>query len=315
MIRYIYSLGFLALLLAPSVVFGQGFLSDNRTTIELSNQYPEPNETIEATVLNQNSSNLPGDIVWRINGVTNTAFTNARSIEVTASDLGTPTVIQVTKSGTTLAQTVVNPVYIDINADPLTYIPETYQGRAEVTPGSTVLLTAIVEEAAKRDPSVYTYTWEVNGEVVDGGAWNGRYRIQAPVPIGSNTMEVTVSVSRAGIGKVGEQTTTIPVRSTETSFYRVSSLYGMSPIAMNDTHDLLENTVTLRAVPYFMANEAAERTGATEWTLDNRSVQPDSPFTITLQPNRSNGQSTLLFRHFNPEDFSQQAQRSMQLTY
>lgn len=315
MIRYIYGFGFLAIFLLPSVVWGQEFLQGNRTAIELSTQYPEPQQPIEATVLNQNSSDLPGDLVWRINGSIDSAYTNERTIQLTASDLGRPTVVQVMKNGTVLAQQVVNPVYIDIAVDPLTYTPENYSGRAEVTPGATVQLTAFTEEATKRDPEAYTYTWEVNGKVIEGGAWDGNYRVQTPVPVGSNTMDVTVSISRPGIGKVGEKSIEIPVRDTVTKFYRISSLYGRSSQALSNNYSLQDDTLTVRAVPYFMPNEAMAQSGSTEWRLDNQSVQPDSSFTITLQPNQSRGQSTLSFRHFNPDNFSQQAQQTLQVTY
>lgn len=315
MIRHFRQIGFTILLLMPSLVFGQGFLENNRTDIELSTAYPEPNETVTATALNQNSSDLPGDLVWRINGDVNPAYTNERTIEFTAGDLGTPTVVQIMKNGTTLAQKLVNPAYIDIAVDPLTHTPHHYRGRAEVTPGSSVLLTALTEEATKRDPNAYTYTWEVNGRVIEGGAWDGNHRVQVPVPVGSSEMEVTVTVDRADLGTIGEKTITFPVRDTATAFYRVSSLYGLHQNALADTYQLEGDTLTLRAIPYFMANEAMAQPRSTEWRLDNQTVQSDTPFTLTVQPNRVNGQSTLSFQHYNSDNFSQQAQHDLQITY
>lgn len=315
MIRYTHFLTFLVLLLAPGAVWGQGFLEQNRTTIELSTNYPEPGEAIEATVLNQNSSGLPGDLVWSVNGQINPSFTNERTIELSASGLGSPTVIQVLKNGTTLARSVVNPVYLDIHVDPLTYTPEHYSGRAEVTPGAEVLLTALVEEVVKRNPSAYTYTWEINGQVIEGGAWNGNYRVRVPVPIGRNTMDVRVSVTRAGLGKIGEERIEVPIRDTETLFYEVSTLYGLDHIALGNEHTLLENNITVRAIPYFLANEAIQRSNFAEWRLNNRTLDPQSPFTVTLQPNRTQGQSTVSFRHYNPDNFTQQANGSLRINY
>jgi hypothetical protein len=223
-------------------------------------------------------------------------------------------VIQVLKNGTTLAQQVVNPVYIDIGIDPLTHIPQHYLGRAEITPGSTVLLTALTEEAVKHDPSTYTYTWEVNGKVIEGGAWKGNHQVQVPVPIGASTIKIKVSVSRPGIGKVGEETIEAPVRNTVTNFYRVSSLYGLLPQALENTYNLRDNAITIQAIPYFIGSEAM--TGGTiEWKLDNRPMQPDTPFVITLKPNQAQGRSTVTFRQYNQSNFSQQAQQTLQVTY
>ena len=41
MTRYIYGLAAITILLLPTVVLGQGFLQNNRTSIQLSTQYPE----------------------------------------------------------------------------------------------------------------------------------------------------------------------------------------------------------------------------------------------------------------------------------
>jgi hypothetical protein len=303
----------LTILIGPIPVYAQNLLENNRSNIELSESYPVPGETIEATLVNQNSANLPGNVTWRINGETNNAYTNQRTITFTANELGTPTVLQARKSGRTIAQATVNPVYLDVHVEPITYTPNQYQGRAEVSPGSTVVLTALVEEAVKRDPSAYTYTWRVNGDVVEGQNWRGNNRIVTEVPFGGR-FQVDVEVSRNTLGVIARERIGIPVVETETVFYRVSSLYGLSRNALGTRHTVPGDTITLRAVPYFIATEAVTPNN-TEWKVDNTAISPDQTLQVTLEKTTNNRDSSVQFSQYNSENFSQQAQGRIELQY
>jgi hypothetical protein len=266
-------------------------------TITLNPQHPQPGEKVTATIDDYSLSTAGAAINWRLDGKAVEVGQGTRAIEFTAPALGTKTALAVSLSlpgGARInAERTITPRYLDIILEPQTYTPRFYAGRALPSHNSIVRATALLHEKdGAVDPTKYSYTWRLNNKVIGGGARLGGFKTDAIVPHGLSST-LTVDIADQTGQTVSRRSFSIPSVPVELQLYEVSALYGLEDKVVKDSLQMIGNSLTLRAVPYYLDLRAGSTQDIfTEWSINNRATETSSrdPFEITL--NRSGGGST-----------------------
>ncbi len=281
-------------------------LFNEQFAISVSPQYPNPGDTVTATVNDYSLGATGGSIAWFIDGKAATSSVNARSITFIAGAPLTPTTVRADlRLGTgevlTASQTIV-PRYLDIIVEPQTYVPQWYSGRALPTNGSLVRLTALLHgQNGPVDHTAYTYTWKVNNNVIGGGGVRGGYQTTYTVPIGQShlvSLEITDTTGRM----VSKKNITVGTGEVDAVLYEANQLYGLGHRAIGNNRVMTGNSLTIEAVPYNLDLRALYGNIFTEWKINNQKVTEvgKSPFTITLG-RQGFGAVTLGFKVRNPD--------------
>ena len=280
-----------ALIIAGTPFVSYAQFQDASGSIQLSQQFPEPNTTITAEL----TGRITQDLTWQVNGSDVTNSRGQRSIEVPVGGLGERTTIRAISRGEVVDETHVFPIYVDIAIEAFTHAPDHYTGRRLPSAGSQVRLTAMVEEEVVRDPSRYQYQWRIDGSTIGGGVTND-HQIETRLP-NRRDVVVTVTVIRPGVGAIGQQAIRVPLSEPEVEFYRLHSLYGLQPYALGQEVDLTQSEISIQAAPYNLPQEIIQEPGTIEWRIGSQSTNQntENPLTIQLQSQQITGQALLQF--------------------
>lgn len=294
------TINFLTLLLFLGLFFpflsyaqtGPQIAGPNTTTIELEPRYPEPGDTVTATIKNFSPNDSSHRLEWFINGVSQAENKNASEITFTAPDLSTKVVVEARLNDSVQASASFTPVYVDIIVDPDTYIPPHFAGRPVPTGGANVTFTAVVEEAEKLPASSYRYEWKLNGSSAKSETISGP---QITIPIKSarnHTVSVTVSDTARGV--IGQQFIQIPVLDPKPLFYKIHPLYGSETYPLTSPYNFSDNQLNLSLVPYYLDNVVLRDNPKIEWQVNRQTVQTDG-YDISLERSGETGLTNLEF--------------------
>jgi hypothetical protein len=278
----------------PTLISAQvgGSISDitgGNVTIILDPQYPNPGETVTASIDDYTLNNSGATITWFFDGLSAPAVTNSRTINFTAPAVGTPMNIiarLTSRDGSTLeAKRTIVPFYLDLIVEPQTYTPIFYQGRALPTKGSLVYINALLQD--KNGPvnsADYSYTWNLNSKSVYGGARPGGNWAQIEVPHGLSSL-VTIAVQDRNGTTIARKVVSIPTAKLDLQFYEQSSLYGLRQKAIVGNLIMTSNGSSIKAVPFYLDTRSVENNLFTEWSINNRPTIVDGydPFEINLE--------------------------------
>lgn len=257
--------------------------SVNTPTLVVSPQIVSPQSSAVVTLAN--AADMTG-ITWSIDGKLATSSVNARSINVQLGKAGVTTSVTAKLSDGTTLQKSITPSSADLIVEPLSHIPDRYEGRALPSAGSTFRAVAIPElyRSGKRvSADSLIYTWEVNGRIVGNGPQKGMRSITESMPVfGNGTIVLTVrtedgaAVARASSGLRAIKPFVL--------FTEENTLYG-NRIYSPKTFIIPREETTIHAVPYYL-NESALQNGSFDytWTVGGRKVASPNgdPRTITL---------------------------------
>lgn len=253
--------GLVAALASSTYAYAQipGFLGS--VDILLSPEYPQPGQSVQATVFSQDEDVRAATIVWLLD---NEIQQGAESdvFNFTAGELGVPQVIGVlvkTASGKVLTKTVtLQPAQVTLLWESDAYTPPFYRGRTLYAPGSMIRAEAVPgfvdAEGNSEDPSRLMYTWSKNGTVLgDVSGINARTIVtEGPKFYGDYILSVEVTTTD------NRQTARSAAR-VETNEPRIA-LYEFSPVtgiqyhaSVNEGYDFSESSQReVRVEPYFM---------------------------------------------------------------
>lgn len=289
-------------------------------SISLSPQYPNPGETVTATLEDYAIDATGATINWLQNGVVIPGTQNSRSLTLIAPGAGETmnirTRLQFKDKPGLEAIVSITPLYSDVIVEPLTYTPVFYQGRALPVHGSLVNLTALIQnKAGQINPAGFTYNWQLNNNSVYGGPRTGNNRAQITVPYGRSSL-VTLSVTDSAGKQVTRRVISIPSVEVDLEFYDVSPLYGLSNRALTGSIALLGNSSTVRAVPYNLDTRAVTRNLFTEWRINGvrTSTIDTDPFEISLK-RQGEGAATVGFKVRNLAELLQGDEQSFQVQF
>jgi len=292
----------------------------NPSMLELSPQYPEPNEEVTAT-LNDYSINTNGaTIQWFINGEEVVNSKNERSIQFQSGVLGDSLqILAVTTlpNGSVLtAKNNIRPVRIDILIEADTRVPSFYKGRAIPATGGSVQITALPFTGEAKNPESYSYTWRVGNAVQGGGSRFGRNSISFTADFQKQIL-VSVDVIDADGKMITSESIYVPLAEPELYFYEINPLRGMSETAMGDGFIFVGEEMKVRAEPYFIDNALFSENPHQEWKLNRKKVtNPNSnQQEIVLRRSGDSGSFTLEYHIRNLKQLLQGVKDSITIRF
>lgn len=289
-------------------------------SITLDPQFPNPGEPVTATLDDYAINSSGATISWYFEGHELPAMRNKRSVTLSSNQNGTPTKVEARLSFSNrpamTAVASIKPIYLDIIIEPQTYVPVFYAGRALPVHGSVVNLIALIQTSSGMvDAAAYTYNWQLNGNSVYGGPQRGNNRAQITVPYGLAST-LTLSVQDNNGTTIGRRVIMIPTLPVDLEFYQESILYGLSRKAVGESLQIIGNSSTIRAVPYYLDTRAIGGNIMSEWSIDGtkNTVGTEDPFEINLSP-RGPGSSNIKFKFRNLSDLIQGGEKSFTATF
>jgi len=212
--------------------------------------------------------------------------------------------------GTIIAEKVfvVNPADVDLVWEASTYTPAIYKGKAPISPGSTVLITAIpsfVSEAGGKLPaSDLVYTWERDFSTLHSQSGKGKRTLAIEMK-GRSETTVKLSVREASGALSASNKIILRPTNPVLRFYEEHPLLGTKyERALGPNFVLRSEENTLRTEPYGMYSSGEPL--MYKWLVDGRDAieHQESRNLITVRKEKeSKGRSTLSLTVSNPSKF------------
>ncbi|MBP6924538.1 MAG: hypothetical protein KBC62_03930 [Candidatus Pacebacteria bacterium] len=315
---------FLALLLCFSFVtpllvraqISANTLLETNLSITSQPEYPAPRETTHLSLNDYGGAVYGASIEWYLNDKIIPGGTNKRSLDITVGDVGEVLVVEaiLTRSDgskATLSKTF-DPLYVDVVVEPETHVPGFYTGRSLPSVGSTVYLTALLDNGAPMDKDL-VYLWKVNQTVLENGPVRGRNRISFVMPQDSYSV-VSLQVAKPDGTILAKRSTIVSATAPQIHFYEVNALYGTEVRSLN-AFNMIGSGATLKAEPYYLDSQTFNNPNLLEWNIDKNKVGGDSnnPYNITLEKTGYPGKSTLDFHVRNTTALLQGARKSINI--
>ncbi len=314
---------FLFLLLISSATANAQFDAESliapQIGIDLQPEFPRPGEPVTASLNDYSGGTYGSNVTWLIDGKTVESATNQRTAIINAGEAGSPSTIQAVLSlpqgGSRILSATINPIYLDVIIEPQTRVPAFYTGRALPSVGSIVNATALLNNGT-RVSSDQVYTWRLNRTVLEGGSIRGRNQISFVMPMGNEAILSLEVTSPEGIPIARRAMLVNSVQPT-IEFYEVNSLYGVSSMPISQSLNLVGNTVTVRAEPYFLDSRVFNKPSINVWEIDNQETFPvgGNPYEVTLQRTGVGGFSTLNFHVRDTVQLLQGAEESIRINF
>lgn len=288
-------------------------------SIVLENDNIKPFSANTASLDNYSLSLQVTNISWKIDGRTIPEAQNQRSVEFTSKDVGQTTTIEVTvetfEKLNFSAKRIVTPIYLDIIFEPQTKTPSFYKGRALPSIFSTVNLTALVN-GTPDNANNYIYNWSLNDTNITGGALRGKYKVSTEVPAGYQNV-IVLSVSTLDGIPVASRSLALSSVEPKLLFYETNTLHGIKNIPIRDSLNLIGNSVSVKAEPYYIDINTYNKPGLLEWKVDGiRSPSSgNNPYEVTLSKQGLNGVSNVNFHVRNLNNFIQGTQGSFKVNF
>jgi hypothetical protein len=313
---------FLALLLCFSFIvplsadaqFSANSLLETNLAITSQPEYPAPYEAIDLSVDDYGGGAYGASIEWYLNETSIAGSSNQRNISITAGAVGKQMTVKavLTHSDgnkTTLSKSF-TPIYLDVIVEPETHVPGFYNGRALPSVGSTVYLTALLDNGTSMGKDL-VYLWRVNQTVLEGGPLRGRNKISFTMPQDSYSI-VSLQVSKPDGTIVAKRSTIVSVTAPQIHFYEVNVLYGTEVKSLNN-FNMVGNSATIKAEPYYLDSRTFNTPNLLEWDINNQSAASDTanPYTITLEKTGYPGRAKLDFHVRNTTSLLQGANKSI----
>lgn len=303
-----------ALAQGPGFIYGQDALS-----IDLDPAFPGPENPFTASA---NDYSLPvqgAGIRWFVDGELVVEARNKRDLKLVSKPVGETTtielVIDLAGGGTISAKRVIAPMYLDVIVEPQTRTPAFFKGRPLPSIGSTVNATALINGDPTKASS-YIYTWQLNGETLEGGAVRGQNVISFPMPRGNNAV-LSLEVRTPDGDTLARRTIGLTSVYPSVQFYEVSTLYGLSKRALGDSTPLTGTTLVVRAEPYNLDLDTFNDPDVAEWRINNKISpnQSSNPYEITLASSGVGGKTKIAFHVRNTIQVLQGARAEFLVTF
>lgn len=308
-------LSFTAPLFADAQVSANNLLETN-LSITSQPEYPAPGEIVQLSLNDYGGTVYGASIEWYLNGNLIPNSSNQRSIEVTVGDVGETFTVKAVftrsdGSKATLSKTF-DPIYADIIVEPETHVPGFYTGRALPSVGSTVHLTALLDDGASMGKD-FVYLWRVNQTVLEGGPIRGRNKISFTMPQDSYSI-VSLQVSRPDGIILAKHSTIISAIAPQIHFYELNALYGTETKSLGG-FNMIGNGATIKAEPYYLDSRTFNAPNLLEWNIDGKKVYGDTnnPYNITIEKTGYPGRATLDFHVRNTTSLLQGARKSINI--
>lgn len=284
---------------------------------EMQPDYPNPGESVSISINDYRGVGFGDAIDWYRDGTLIPDAHNRKKITITAGEVGDSEKITATLTSQSGAKdslsTTINPMYMDVIVEPQTHVPDFYHGRALPSVGSTVNLTALVNNGSMVNGTL-VYLWHVNDTVIEEGSIVGRNYTSFVTPQGSEVI-ISLQVSRQDGTVLARRAFSIPSVSPEVHFYEVNTLYGTSIRAITKDFNLISNSATIKAEPYYLDSLVYNNPNIREWSINDKKTDSfdTNPYEITLERTGFSGRADLDFHVRSTDLLLQGARNNMHL--
>jgi hypothetical protein len=205
------------------------------------------------------------------------------------------------------------PLYLDIVVEAQTHIPAFYAGRALPSIGSMTTFTALIS-GDKLLGNNFIYTWELNGNILEGGPLRNQNKIGYLVPYGKNYL-LPLQVARYDRSVIAERSILIPSVKPEILFYEKNPLFGLNTRSITNGLDIIGDSATIQAEPYYLGSTVFNNPNILEWEINNKLVEAgySNPYEITLQKTGYPGNALLGFHVRSTVELLQGAERKIEI--
>lgn len=176
-------------------------LSKVPVTIDLTPEFPGPNQTVTLKLISYSTNLQANMITWSVNGSVKLAKTGATTFTLTTGAFGqvsNVTASIVADNGfTTSVSTSIIPTAVDMMWQANTYTPPFYKGKALNSHQSPVVVVAtptiVRSNGAKISPDNLIYRWEYNDKFIDSGLGKKHVLITENIPSDNALVRVDIS--------------------------------------------------------------------------------------------------------------------------
>jgi hypothetical protein len=288
-------------------------------SITLEPRYPAPNSETTASLDDYSLSGTVSSIRWYINGKQIPDTLNQRSIDFKTGEMNSKTTInaavEINGKQTLDIKSIIEPIYLDIIVEAQTRVPSFYKGRSLPSVGSKVNYTALLNGGSIL-PNNLIYNWSIENRMINGGSLRGQYKISAPMPQGGGSI-LSLAVSTISGEILARKDIQIPSVEPEILFYESNTLQGMKQIPIKSSLNLISNSSTVHAEPYYLNILTYNRPPLLEWKIDGvRSPSGGSnPYKITLAHQETQGSAEIDFHVRDLTEFLQGGQSSINVNF
>jgi hypothetical protein len=239
---------------------------------------PGPNAPVTITVQGVGSFLGDATITWSAGGRAAQSGVGLTTFSFTTGGLGTQTVVRVSidssSQGLIQHSFTFVPSTVDLVWEADTSVPPLYRGHALYSPGSPLRVVAfptVIVGGKKVSAASLSYQWTVNDNPVPDASGTGKYTLNYTGDQLQTGEDVAADVY-AGSLKVGHSEVVVPASSPLLLLYYKDPLRGVvwdetlpSRIALNGQE------LTVKAQPYFFANQSLSGSGVTwAWALNGQ---------------------------------------------
>lgn len=278
----------------PFAAFAQSISATAPFSVSVSPRYPTPQGTATLSFLS-NTLDIPNATLSVSVEGKSIYQGSVQPVAVPLGAAGVPITVKssLTINGTIYSQTLtIVPQDVSLVAEPVASVSPLYLGKSIIPLEGTTRIVAVAnmrnQNGKSIAPGALSYTWTVDGAVVDNASGIGKDAVMAASPLQYRTRTVSVIVKSQDGSLVGGDSFSLSAQEPLVRLYENSPLYGIQfDHALSGAYSLAGSEATLYAAPFFFSTANGGPT--LQWFLNGASAQTGN--SITLRPTGA-GQGT-----------------------
>lgn len=322
------------LLIIPTFSFAQleniglgglsGFPETDTVIIDVSHQYPEPNQIVKVSAKSFSTDLKKQQIMWLLNGVKFQEGLGLTHTEVKMGPSGSKSEIKivVTKQDLGRIQSTVTliPYDLSIYAEAETYVPPFYRGKALASNQTNYKFTAITDfkdvNGNKMQPRDLVYRWKINNKNDPENSGPGKNTYYYKNNLVSRPVNIILEVTPINSNNTAKINRTFDFVEPAIVFYEDSPVFGtILDRAMLGNLNMLSKELNIISVPYSFDKKSIKDLKH-EWSINNKLDKSLNKNTITLRREDGKaGRVTIKNKVFNDKMLLQYSTSNLVLTF
>lgn len=291
--------------------------------IVLNPKNPNPHEKVTLTIESYSFDVNTSLVTWYVSGKQVSSGVGNKSMTVTVGGAGGASMVTAlvkTPEGELVESKInITPQSISIIWESFeSYVPPFYEGKALPAEGARIRVTALptlLENGNNISPGVLSYSWYVNGDLVEESSGYGKQSAVISLDYLSSVTNVRVLVKSVS-GITAEKTTSIYPRDILPVFYSYDEILGIrrdSQIKgrLETTRDFI-----LSLSPYYLSTKGLESSLSYIWLLDGAPITPEERNLLAFRPQENSfGTKTLSVIISNTKKRLQKTQANLEILF
>lgn len=308
-------------------MFANAQVRDTDIVLNVSPQYPNSNQNVNATLSSHTINLDKANISWSVNNQEMNVGIGRKSFSFKTGEAGTSTLLSVlidTIDGQSLSKTA---TIIPANVDMLweaydAYVPPFYKGKA-LAPSQgqfkVVAIPNIQNQSGKVNINNLSYTWKKDDKVQSSSSGWGKssFIFQNSYLDRDNTVEVKVSDISGGTNASGR--IILNTTSPKIFFYENDPQLGVKwETALSDGFSINTNGEIINVEPYFFSPKNINSSELTfDWSLNGEKIStPDPKNILSVKPQEGqSGSATIKVEINNINTLFQSLSKQLQVSF